>query len=413
MKNLFILFFVVLAGCGGGLAQNNDPLANGESGEPAHEAPKQPFVFEEVGDYLHGLMPIDIETLPSGNFVVATRDGHVIVLNPELKSIGHSSVPTNTYFDSGLFSIVVLGQKLYAGLTLDESLCPNPDVFCNGIMAFDFDETQNQPLSNPSVIFYVDSVDREGQHNGGAMVADEDGNLLYGTGNGYYQDDEEEPIKPDLSQEDSSMLGKIIRVDPTGVDQPEVVAKGLRNPFTAARVPGLGMLIGDVGSAIFEEMNFLPFGMGGLNYGWPLEEGPVEGSPFTQPIIALDHCDIFFQDQDPFGHDIPQSMAIKNHAGVEHTCGFTTITAAGFYDGQGDDPYSGKLDRTAIYSQAYYGYIRGVTLDGDGRPSNDRHLAHFPGLAATTTGLDGYIYGVSIFGSNFVLKMLPNPEIAE
>lgn len=360
-------------------------------------------------------MPIDIEALPSGKFVVATRDGHVIVLDHELRTIGHSAVPTNTYFDSGLFSIAIIGDRLFAGLTMAQGLCPTPEVFCNGILGFDFDEDSSDPLYNMEIVFAYPSVDRDGQHNGGAMVADEEGYLIYGIGNGYFQDSEDEPYIEDLSQEDSSMLGKIIRIDPDGVVPPTIAAKGLRNPFTAAAVPGLGMLIGDVGFDAYEEINLLPFGSPVLNYGWPIEEGPVDGSSFAQPIVSIKHCDTKNEDEDPYGHDSQEgkSLAIKNHAGVVHECTFTIITVAGFYEGIGKDPYSNRLDRTAIYSQAYYGYIRGVTLDENGSPSNDRHLAHFPGLSAVTTGNDGYLYGVSMFASNFVLKLVPNPDFNE
>lgn len=408
MKRLAFTLFIALAACGAQSLETHETAPPSSSDAPAAaeqpeaEPPEQPFEFVEVGNYLQGLMPIDIEALPSGRFVVATRDGNVIMLNSELLMTGHSAVPVNTFWDSGLFSIVPDGGRLYVGATLEA--CPDPETFCNGVLAYDFDETAEDPLSNPEVVFSVAMPNRNGQHNGGAMVMDDEGFLLFGVGDGEY------PATGDNSaQDDGSQLGKILRLDPLGVEAPEIIAKGLRNPFTAVTVPSLGMLIGDVGNEWYEEMDLLPYDSGLLNFGWPLEEGPTEGSDFAQPIAGLKHCDLAFEDEDPFGHDgiEGKTLTVKNHAGVVHECGFAVITAAGFYDGDGPDPYGDALDRTAIYSQAYYGYIRGVTLDDAGNPGEDRHLAHFPGLSALTTGPDGYLYGVSIFASNYVLKLVP------
>jgi glucose/arabinose dehydrogenase len=179
-----------------------------------------------------------------------------------------------------------------------------------------------------------------------------------------------------------------------GIEEPIIVARGLRNPFTMASFPG-GVIIGDVGDETYEELNLMPFGSDS-NFGWPLAEGP--GEDFDNPLVALRHCDEFYENQDPVGH-------VKNHAGVVHECGGNTITAIGFYDSD-LDPYDGALDNTVLYSDVYYGFIRGIALDG----GNDRHLAHFSGIVASEIGPDGYLYAVSLFASNHVLKLIPNPE---
>lgn len=403
MKKLVILFFVVLAGCGGvEPTQNDDPLASGESGEPAHEAPKQPFVFEEVGDYIHGLMPIDIEALPSGNFVVATRDGNVVLQDAYFSTIGHSHIPTNTYWDSGLFSIESYDGGLYAYLTLPESECPS-EKFCNAVLRFDIDEESDNPLSNPTEMFLIEMLDRDGQHNGGGMVISPNGKLFLATGDGGFI-----PGPNNNPQDEQNFLGKIVSIDLEGNETPKIVAFGLRNPFSAAASPD-GMFAGDVGLESFEEINFVSFNVGeALNFGWPFEEGPKTGSLYDQPLIALKHCDETYQDQDPFEHTI-KSIAGKSHAGVVHACDGTVLTAVGFYQGDGHDPYGNALDGSMIYSEIYYGFVRAFDPIG-GSATNDRHITHLPGLASITEGLDGYLYGVSMFASNRVLRLRQDKE---
>ncbi|HKY64164.1 MAG TPA: PQQ-dependent sugar dehydrogenase [bacterium] len=413
---MIVLFSLLLAGCGGTVESTSEPIPLDQVDNESliEPSPTQPFIFEPVGDFIQGIMPIDIEALPSGNFLIATRDGQIILLDSDLQALGHAQIPATTFWDAGLVSVVHSNGRIYAALTLPESACPSSEAFCNGIVRYDLDETADNPLSNPQEVFNVSMVDRQGQHNGGALIFDDNGDLILGVGDGFFPESAEEAeAHSDLAQDDSSFLGKLIKVDPEGIDAPAIVAKGLRNPFTASRIPGLGMVVGDVGFETYEELNLYPFGGPYLNFGWPLEEGPKAGSLFSQPIGGFDHCDPTNQDADPSGHDASKSIAVKRHAGVVHECGSEIITAAGFYEGQEPDPYGGQLDRTLIYAAAYYGYIRGITIDDQGVPSNDRHLAHFPGVTSFTVGQDGHLYGVSIFASNQVLKMIPNPEHEE
>jgi hypothetical protein len=59
---------------------------------------------------------------------------------------------------------------------------------------------------------------------------------------------------------------------------PEIWALGLRNPyrFSFDRTTG-NMFIGDVGSSVREEVDMLPSGVGGQNFGWPCREGTADG----------------------------------------------------------------------------------------------------------------------------------------
>jgi hypothetical protein len=119
-------------------------------------------------------------------------------------------------------------------------------------------------------------------HNGGQLQFGPDGMLYVATGDGGGGDDEEGNAQR-LDRE----LGKILRIDPaTGGAAPgnpfgsRVWAYGLRNPwrFTFDRATG-DLLIGDVGQGAWEEVDRIPAGSGGLNFGWPCFEG-------THPNVA-------------------------------------------------------------------------------------------------------------------------------
>lgn len=124
-------------------------------------------------------------------------------------------------------------------------------------------------------------------HNGGMLLFDHDGMLLIGTGDGGGGGDPE-----GNGQDDTQPLGKLLRIDidsgdpysipdndPDGRLGPdalgEIRATGLRNPwrFSVDRATG-DVFIGDVGQGTWEEVNVLPAGQGGWDYGWSIMEGP-------------------------------------------------------------------------------------------------------------------------------------------
>jgi glucose/arabinose dehydrogenase len=114
-----------------------------------------------------------------------------------------------------------------------------------------------------------------------------------------------------------SHAGKILRLDPeTGLGLPSnpyfdgnpsseasrIWTTGLRNPFRLVLLPGSGstdpaaadpgtLLVGDVGSYLFEELNFIDGP--GLHCGWPCVEGFVS-QPAYGPIVR--------QGPNPFGY---------------------------------------------------------------------------------------------------------------
>lgn len=118
-------------------------------------------------------------------------------------------------------------------------------------------------------------------HNGGMIGFGPDGYLYIGTGDGGMQDN---------AQETSVLLGKILRIDVRGaqqpyavppgnpfsgpVNRPEIWHYGLRNPWRFSFDRGTGeQYIADVGQGAIEELDREQAGQGGRNFGWSITEG--------------------------------------------------------------------------------------------------------------------------------------------
>jgi glucose/arabinose dehydrogenase len=115
-------------------------------------------------------------------------------------------------------------------------------------------------------------------HKGGGMEFDPRDHMLY-VGMG----DDRLLL---IAQSNKSPKGKIIRlaVDKVPPDfvgdgrvflSDEIWAFGLRNPWRIDVDPLSNQIfVGEVGDALWEEVNVVPLGLKGLNYGWPCMEGP-------------------------------------------------------------------------------------------------------------------------------------------
>ena len=131
-------------------------------------------------------------------------------------------------------------------------------------------------------------------HNGGMVAYGRDGLVYVGMGDGGSGGDPE-----NRAQNPSSLLGKILRLDPSKPgSKPVVVALGVRNPwrFSFDTLNG-DLWIGDVGQGEIEEVDRVPFPEDGLlNFGWDVYEGrssfetkPLGPGKLVQPVAQYSH----------------------------------------------------------------------------------------------------------------------------
>lgn len=147
-------------------------------------------------------------------------------------------------------------------------------------------------------------------HNGGWIGFGPDNYLYAGTGDGGSGND-----PPGNGQNINAVLGKILRIDVNGDDFPadttknyaipptnpfagatpgadEVWHYGIRNPWRCSFDRQTGdFWIGDVGQNAIEEIDFVPAGLGGLNFGWRCMEGlsctGLTGCTCNAPTLTL------------------------------------------------------------------------------------------------------------------------------
>ena len=144
-------------------------------------------------------------------------------------------------------------------------------------------------------------------HNGGHLLFGPDGFLYVALGDGGSGGD---PHRN--GQDRTTLLGTILRLDVDDPDgyaipsdnpyarhpsfRPEIWASGLRNPWRIAFDPGPGLLfIADVGQNRREEIDVVPAGEGGLNFGWNAMEGSecftarCDPSAYVPPTVEYAH----------------------------------------------------------------------------------------------------------------------------
>lgn len=207
--------------------------------------------------------------------------------------------------------------------------------------------TQTQPYSN---------------HNGGDIKFGPDGYLYIAWGDGGAGGDPH-----GNGQNLDTLLGKLLRIDPSGgdpyaippdspfVDDPnakdEIWAYGLRNPWRFSFDSGTGdLLIGDVGQNDWEEIDWAPGNSkGGENYGWSQMEG-------THP---------FRGGTEPANHVPPIHEYDRTHLGCSVTGGYVYRGDA-IPDLKGQYVFSDYCDGTVRSLQMENGKVTGVNDLGVG-----------------------------------------------
>ena len=164
-------------------------------------------------------------------------------------------------------------------------------------------------VAEPSSAKLLLTVDQPfANHNGGQVMFGPDGMLYIGMGDGGSGGDPQ-----GHGQNRNTLLGALLRIDVNSADpygipannpfggqagvREEIWAYGLRNPWRFAFDRTAGRLyIADVGQNRLEEINVVPTGTAGVNYGWNIMEGMTcynattcNQNGLTLPVHEYDH----------------------------------------------------------------------------------------------------------------------------
>lgn len=419
-----ILFLIPLAllclRCGGAPASGSSDDSNngGDGGVGAFPGIR----FSAVGSALPSNDLIDLEFLPgqNGEALLIGQGGEVYYLRSDFTPLSQSaSIPVEYSGEQGLLNVAA--DPDYASNHFVYFYFTLPGGGVNRVARASVSATPASDLFSLSDFQTILDFDKSyspspgDNHNGGGLIFENAQNLFISVGDGGGASSTDTNVA--ISQDGQTRLGKLLRVVPSrvpgaggysipsggnnpGGNLPEIYATGLRNPFTLA-FGNSALYIGDVGADLYEEVDWA--NAAGLNFGWPLTEGPTSNSAFRSPLQSYAHSDDTFVNEDPDAHASGSLSALRqNHNGVDHGDASKSVLVLHFYHG---DQYNGFLSNRLLYADFYLGWIRGLQLDASNHIQDDDHLGHLTGLTSLQEGPDGFLYGVSLYGSDQILRL--------
>src|SRR5829696_5336604 len=281
----------LIAGCGGGSdSAGSDPADTG-GGDATQPSTGTKVRLEKLGDFEQ---PVYLTQPPGGDdLYVVEQEGTIrIVRDRQVLDTPALDIQDEVTAggEQGLLSVAFppdfqASQVAYAYYTGNDQDQYVVEFTVAGDGSFDRDSERQ--------ILHMD--DFASNHNGGLLLFGPDGQLYIGTGDGGIANDPERN-----GQDLDSLLGKILRIDPTPTStaatntaaeqrpytvespgplgqgaRPEICDYGLRNPwrFSFDRETA-ALLVGDVGQNSQEEIDYVPAeGACGNNFGWSAFEG--------------------------------------------------------------------------------------------------------------------------------------------
>ena len=379
------------------------------SGARAQSVPPGFVVEHLVGEPFGGQI-VGFAHLPDGRALLIERQTGVV-------RIALPGAATSTSILTIPNVVADFGERGLLGVTVDPAWPARPYVYfyytapaaCHVTMyeaTGDLDDAGSPALAlaNPFHLL-TDIPDVNEIHNAGTVRFGPDGMLYVSVGDDAFS------CQP---QALTSLLGKLLRLDVSSMpgvgtgpppksdlappDNPFpgpnenerlVYAWGLRNPYRfTIDAPTGDVFIGCVGSAYYEEINFVPGSdYLGNNYGWPQWEGPQEihccgdcgeGNVFTDAIHVYAHID--------------EITAIIGGARVREVVG-SPVGFPSTYDGDYFylEIYSGKLYRIRETAGAW-SHAPAVP----GQPDSLAWGTGFFGAADIQQGADGALYLASL-----------------
>ena len=355
--------------------------------------------------------PIFAAGLPdgSGRVAIVERAGRIRIINPatgtfESTDFLNISSQINTDGEKGLLSIAfspnfLTDRTFY--LHLNPSSSSSTEIRKYTVSSSNYAQAD---AASSDVILSIPQPTAT-NHKGGTLVFDKAGRLLISLGDG--------GSNSGTAQDNTTLLGKILRIDPSTDAFPadtardyaiptanpfasgtggraEIYINGVRNPFRMSVDPVTGdLFIGDVGQSAIEEVDRVPASATSLvNLGWDRREGSqaynggADSPSYTLPVTE-------------YGRSVG-----------------TTVTGGVVYRGPIED-LQGQYIFADFGSNAQWSVpITNLTV-GSVLPSSsltDRKAAFTPNagtvnsLVAFGTDNDGNVYFVDIGGEVFVLE---------
>jgi glucose/arabinose dehydrogenase len=253
---------------------------------------------------------------------------------------------------------------------------------------------------------------RQANHNGGQLAVGPDGALYIGVGDGGgandpYDNGQNLTVRDDTGASGRhTLLGKILRIapdpaggyaipagNPFGPPAAEVWALGLRNPYRFSFDPASGAIaVADVGQDRVEEVDVIPPGVAGLNFGWSYREGNVPGPRAAPPGFAATEPVLVFP----------------------HSTGFCSIIGGAVVR----DPAVPELAGRYVFGDYCLGRIWSASLQAGQASAADLGLPTIPQLSSFgedacgrvyVTSLDGPVYRLADSGDCVVAGPIARP----
>lgn len=273
-------------------------------------APPKNIKFETTANGLNNPIFVTHAGDNSGRLFIVQRDGKILIHK-------NGALNSTPFLDIGGIIEDTSGEQGLLGLAFDPNYETNGKFYVvytvttdNAITLARFTVSGDPDIANTTPDPLISIPKTHANHNGGMIAFGPDGYLYMAVGDGGGGGDPD-----DNGQDKNSLLGKILRLDVSGIGyappvtnpfvsdpngKDEIWAYGLRNPWRFSFDRSLGDLyIGDVGQGKQEEIDFQPASsVGGENYGWRIMEGNLCYNPssnctppsdYMPPIHAYDH----------------------------------------------------------------------------------------------------------------------------
>lgn len=238
----------------------------------------------KVSEFLRGLnVVITLEFSPDGRLFMLEKNSGLVRVVKDGKLLDEPWAKLN---------VDPVGERGLLGIAFDPNFTENkfvyfyysvPNSLNNRVVRL---EDKDAVGVYETLVLEIPDHVRATNHNGGNIKFGPDSLLYLTTGDGGGQ-----PRRgtPGRSQDDTNLLGKILRVDVTGdlpvkYEKPSDLffAKGLRNSFDFAFNPGNNELYATENGPIgYDEINLIKENG---NYGWPYEKGRNISNKFTNPL---------------------------------------------------------------------------------------------------------------------------------